>query len=117
MLPHDQTAPLDPADWEEFRALGKRIIDDMADYMTGIRDRPVWQAVPQDVRDSLTSGLLSGPFPASPAKSGRKHTGERSLRRRLQNGTRFAVRARDTDPRGRIAYAYNIAVVSLSEWR
>ncbi|AXK31838.1 aminotransferase class V-fold PLP-dependent enzyme [Streptomyces armeniacus] len=57
MLPHDQTAPLDPADWEEFRALGKRIVDDMADYMAGLRDRPVWQPVPQDVRDSLAGGL------------------------------------------------------------
>ncbi|MFF4738325.1 pyridoxal phosphate-dependent decarboxylase family protein [Streptomyces sp. NPDC001262] len=49
-------APLDP-DWEEFRALGKRIVDDMADYLSGLRDRPVWQPVPDTVRAALGTGL------------------------------------------------------------
>ncbi|WP_255949990.1 pyridoxal phosphate-dependent decarboxylase family protein [Streptomyces odontomachi] len=54
---HTGAGSLDPADWEEFRTLGKRIIDDMADYLSGIRDRPVWQPVPDSVRASLGTGL------------------------------------------------------------
>lgn len=57
MSPHEATTPLEPADWDEFRALGKRIIDDMADYLAGIRDRPVWQPVPDAVRESLSTPL------------------------------------------------------------
>lgn len=52
-----ETAPLDPADWEEFRELGKRIIDDMVDYLIGVRDRPVWQPVPDPVRARLATEL------------------------------------------------------------
>ncbi|MFF7637536.1 pyridoxal phosphate-dependent decarboxylase family protein [Kitasatospora sp. NPDC008050] len=52
-----ETAPLDPADWEEFRELGKRIIDDMVDYLAGVRDRPVWQPVPEAVRARLGTEL------------------------------------------------------------
>lgn len=51
------TPPLDPADWEEFRTLGKRMIDDMADHLAGIRDRPVWQPVPDGVRATFGAGL------------------------------------------------------------
>ncbi|MFF0299017.1 pyridoxal phosphate-dependent decarboxylase family protein [Kitasatospora sp. NPDC004614] len=48
---------LDPADWQEFRDLGKRMIDDMADYLEGVRDRPVWQPVPDKVRTALDTEL------------------------------------------------------------
>jgi glutamate/tyrosine decarboxylase-like PLP-dependent enzyme len=55
--PHEETTPLDPPDWEEFKALGRRIVDDMADYLAGIRDRPVWQPVPPDVQARLGTAL------------------------------------------------------------
>ncbi|MFC8096354.1 pyridoxal phosphate-dependent decarboxylase family protein [Streptomyces sp. NPDC057301] len=57
MSPHEETTPLDPPDWEEFKALGRRIVDDMADYLAGIRDRPVWQPVPPDVQARLGTAL------------------------------------------------------------
>jgi aromatic-L-amino-acid decarboxylase len=41
---------LDPQDWDEVRALGHRMLDDMIDYTANIRDRPVWQPIPDDVR-------------------------------------------------------------------
>ncbi|MGK5544764.1 pyridoxal phosphate-dependent decarboxylase family protein [Streptomyces sp. URMC 127] len=53
----DSGPRLDPADWEEFRALGKRIVDDIADHLAGLRERPVWQPVPEDVQASLRTGL------------------------------------------------------------
>jgi glutamate/tyrosine decarboxylase-like PLP-dependent enzyme len=55
--PHEETTPLDPPDWEEFKALGRRIVDDMADYLAGVRDRPVWQPVPPDVQARLGTAL------------------------------------------------------------
>ena len=48
-----QTKPsetLDPKNWDEIRALGHRMLDDMIDYAANIRDRPVWQPIPDDVR-------------------------------------------------------------------
>ena len=41
---------LDPTDWTETRALGHRMLDDMFDYLRLIRERPVWQPIPADVR-------------------------------------------------------------------
>ena len=41
---------LDPQDWDEVRALGHRMLDDMIDYTANIRDRPVWRPIPDDVR-------------------------------------------------------------------
>jgi aromatic-L-amino-acid decarboxylase len=41
---------LDPQDWEELRAQGHRMLDDMIDYVADIRDRPVWRPIPDEVR-------------------------------------------------------------------
>jgi aromatic-L-amino-acid decarboxylase len=41
---------LDPEDWESMRALGHRMLDDMLDYMKTVRERPVWQAIPGEIK-------------------------------------------------------------------
>ncbi|HEX8706825.1 MAG TPA: pyridoxal-dependent decarboxylase [Pyrinomonadaceae bacterium] len=41
---------LDPQDWEALRALGHRMVDDMLAYLENVRDRPVWQPIPDEVR-------------------------------------------------------------------
>jgi aromatic-L-amino-acid/L-tryptophan decarboxylase len=41
---------LDPKDWDEFRAQAHRMLDDMIDYIASVRDRPVWQPIPEAVR-------------------------------------------------------------------
>ena len=56
---------LDPADWSELRALGHRMLNDMFDYVEGIRERPVWQRLPEPNREELRSALPRAP--ASPA--------------------------------------------------
>jgi hypothetical protein len=38
---------LDPTDWSELRSLGHRMLDDMFDHLGGLRDRPVWQPMPE----------------------------------------------------------------------
>jgi glutamate/tyrosine decarboxylase-like PLP-dependent enzyme len=60
---NETVSSLEPADWEEFRALGKRIIDDVVDYLAGVRERPVWQAVPEPVRTALSADLPKGGAP------------------------------------------------------
>ena len=40
---------LDPQDWGEMRALGHQMIDDAVSYLENVRERPVWQQVPDEV--------------------------------------------------------------------
>ncbi|MGC9158937.1 MAG: amino acid decarboxylase, partial [Terracidiphilus sp.] len=41
---------LDPADWAGFRAQAHQMLDDMLGYIETIRERPVWQPIPEQVR-------------------------------------------------------------------
>lgn len=42
---------LDPANWEEMRALAHRMVDDALTYLETVRERPVWQPIPDEVED------------------------------------------------------------------
>lgn len=46
---------LDPENWDEMRELAHRMVDDMLDYVSSNRDRPVWTEVPKEVAQKLTS--------------------------------------------------------------
>ncbi len=48
---------LDPTDWDEARQSAHRMIDDMVDYMSSVRERPAWQTVPAEVRQSIAEDL------------------------------------------------------------
>jgi aromatic-L-amino-acid/L-tryptophan decarboxylase len=48
---------LDPEDWESFRKLGYKMVDEMIDKVSTIREKPVWQPVPQSVRDATNKKL------------------------------------------------------------
>jgi aromatic-L-amino-acid decarboxylase len=52
---------LDPSDWDRFRAQGHRMLDDMLDYLERIRERPVWQPVPDAVRARFRESLPFDP--------------------------------------------------------
>ena len=41
---------LDPTDWESMRKLGHKMLDDMVSYLETVRERPVWQHVPDRVK-------------------------------------------------------------------
>jgi aromatic-L-amino-acid/L-tryptophan decarboxylase len=49
---------LDPHDWQAMRDLGHRMVDEMMTYLETVRDRPVWQPVPDKVK-----AFLSQPTP------------------------------------------------------
>jgi aromatic-L-amino-acid decarboxylase len=52
---------LDPQNWDEIRAQGHRMLDDMLDYAAKIRDRPVWQPIPDQVRGRFQAELPREP--------------------------------------------------------
>lgn len=48
---------LDPTDWSDLREQGHRMLDEMFDYLSNFRERPVWERAPQEVRDVFTHPL------------------------------------------------------------
>jgi aromatic-L-amino-acid/L-tryptophan decarboxylase len=60
--PPDPGATLDPSDWGSFRAEGHRMLDDILDYIQNIREGPVWQPIPDEVR-----ARFHGDLPIAPA--------------------------------------------------
>jgi len=44
---------LDPENWDEMRALAHRMVDDAITYLQNVRERPVWQPVPDEVTDKF----------------------------------------------------------------
>ena len=60
-LQSESSETLDPQNWDDIRALGHRMLDDMIDYAADIRDRPVWQPIPDEVRARFRAGLPRQP--------------------------------------------------------
>jgi len=56
---------LDPGDWAEFARVAHAMVDDALDYTRGVRDRPVWQPVPEAIRAGFRD-----PAPRAPASLG-----------------------------------------------
>jgi aromatic-L-amino-acid/L-tryptophan decarboxylase len=54
---------LDPVDWEGFRTQAHRMLDDILDYTKNIRERPVWQPIPDEVRQRFREAVPVGPAP------------------------------------------------------
>jgi aromatic-L-amino-acid decarboxylase len=48
---------LDPQDWDDVRVLGHRMLDDMIDHIATVRERPVWQPIPDAVRAQFREQL------------------------------------------------------------
>jgi aromatic-L-amino-acid/L-tryptophan decarboxylase len=60
-LQSESSETLDPPNWDDIRSLGHRMLDDMIDYAADIRDRPVWQPIPDEVRARFRAGLPRQP--------------------------------------------------------
>ncbi len=60
-MPEIPEDTLDPADWQAFRLQGHQMLDDMLDYLEHLRARPVWQPMPQEVRDGFRQTLAGEP--------------------------------------------------------
>src|SRR5208282_4961788 len=57
----DADATLDPADWAAFRATAHGMLDDILNYLENIRERRVWQPIPEDVRKHFRGELPVAP--------------------------------------------------------
>lgn len=53
---------LDPDNWESFRALGHRMLDEMIDHLASLREQPAWQQLPE----AQKAHLLDEPVPRLP---------------------------------------------------
>ncbi len=61
MNEEDSGSTLDPADWPAFREKAHRMLDDMLDYTRDIRERPVWQPLPDAVRARFRADIPEAP--------------------------------------------------------
>ncbi|HEY1977760.1 MAG TPA: pyridoxal-dependent decarboxylase [Candidatus Baltobacteraceae bacterium] len=61
--PRESALILDPQDWDAFRALSHAALDDALDYLQSVRERPVWQPVPDAVKSRLRTELPLDPAP------------------------------------------------------
>ena len=61
ILQSESSETLDPQNWDEIRAQGHRMLDDMFDYAADIRERPVWSPIPDDVRARFRARLPEAP--------------------------------------------------------
>jgi len=52
---------LDPDDWESTRKLGHKMLDEMLIYMKTIRERPVWQNIPDQAKAQFTEPVPTNP--------------------------------------------------------
>ncbi len=52
---------LDPKDWEKSRLLLHQMVDDAIDYLSTIRERPIWQPMPETVLDYFKEGFPQEP--------------------------------------------------------
>lgn len=58
---HQSNLTLDPENWDELRQLGHRMLDDMFSYMQHVREQPVWQPIPNEVKERLTTPIPQEP--------------------------------------------------------
>ena len=56
-LQSESSQTLDPQNWDDIRTQGHRMLDDMLDYISNIRERPVWQPIPDEVRGWFRADL------------------------------------------------------------
>src|SRR5215467_9427242 len=57
----DSGGNLDPLNWRSLRAQGHRMLDDIFDYVEFIRERAVWQPIPDRVRARVNAPLPTAP--------------------------------------------------------
>jgi aromatic-L-amino-acid/L-tryptophan decarboxylase len=65
---------LDPDDWSEARAVAHRAVDDAIAHLSEVRQRKVWQSVPDATKASYRTGVPHHPTPLSQIYDGLRDT-------------------------------------------
>lgn len=60
---NDTEETLDPADWEAARRVAHRMVDDAVDHVSKVRERPIWQEMPPQVRNAYKTPAPLLPTP------------------------------------------------------
>ncbi len=60
---HEVEETLDPVDWDSMRRLGHKMLDDMVNYIETVRERPVWQHVPDRIKTQFNNSVPKEPQP------------------------------------------------------
>ncbi|NNE02520.1 MAG: aminotransferase class V-fold PLP-dependent enzyme [Eudoraea sp.] len=60
----DDFETLDPKDWDKSKALMHKMVDDAFDYTKNVRDRKIWQEMPESVLNNFKTDLPQEPSPA-----------------------------------------------------
>jgi glutamate/tyrosine decarboxylase-like PLP-dependent enzyme len=55
---------LDPQDWEQSKALMHQMVEDAFDYVKNVRERKIWQEMPEEVLNTFNSKLPQQPSKA-----------------------------------------------------
>jgi aromatic-L-amino-acid decarboxylase len=58
----DAEESLDPIDWSDATTLAHRMVDDSIGYLRDVRERPVWQEMPAEVRATFARTLPRSPM-------------------------------------------------------
>lgn len=48
---------LDPSNWSDFTSIAHRAVDDMAQHLSSLREKPVWQPMPASVKESFNQPI------------------------------------------------------------
>ncbi len=65
LMQNNREESLDPENWTAVQDLAHTIIDDAVAHVSGVRDRPVWQEMPDEVRESYLAPCPDSPTPLS----------------------------------------------------
>jgi aromatic-L-amino-acid/L-tryptophan decarboxylase len=55
--PEETFDPASPQEWENFRALSHRMVDDMLTHLESLREQPAWREMPESVREALAEPI------------------------------------------------------------
>jgi hypothetical protein len=66
--PATSAQSLDPAGWPSLRAQAHRMLDDSLDYLEQIRDRPVWQPIPDQIRADFSGSVSTSSRSTAPRR-------------------------------------------------
>ncbi|MBZ0308911.1 MAG: amino acid decarboxylase, partial [Anaerolineae bacterium] len=53
----DTQLSLDPQNWDSLREVGHQMLDEMLDYLQTVRERPVWQPIPPEVKQTFQQAV------------------------------------------------------------
>lgn len=59
--PNKSLETLDPQDWEQTRLLMHKMVDDAIDFTKTLRDRKIWQSMPDEILESFKTKLPQDP--------------------------------------------------------